>query len=76
MTQPWDALTSVGGIGEAWTYSTSMRVMASAVGEASTGEVAAGVDCEGAKAGPRTEEAQVGGAPASEDKDVDTMGQV
>jgi len=69
-------LTSAAGTGEAGTSSTSTRVTACAVGEASANEVATGVGREGADAGLETEEGQVDGAPATDAMDVDTTGQV
>ena len=51
-----------------------MRVVTSAIGEASTSRVTVGVGHEGVEAGPRIEEARVEGALASEAMDVDTTG--
>ena len=48
--------------------------MASAVGEASTSEVAARVCHEGAEAGLATKEGRADGVPAIEAMDVDTTG--
>ena len=55
--QPWDAPTSTARTGEAGTSSTSTRVTTSAIGEASTSEITAGVGREVVEASLGTEEA-------------------
>ena len=76
LTQPWDTPASAVGTSDAGTSLTSVRVAVSAIGEASTSEVAARICHEGAEAGLTTEDGRADGAPIVEAMDVDTTRQV